>query len=489
MGEVVFQKTCVFFCSKKDTLFRQKEMQPQKVVLARNLILSSSYPPLFLGFGFCITLIGPTLTDMANQVHVTLPDIAFSFTTRGIVSLILSLVMGKVFDVLHKRSFVFSHALLHIATILCAISFGCIPLVTQYWLLVTLVSSCGFITVYNLGISYFMAFWWKQKAIIGMNLSQGFFGMGCAMSPLVLSFLRRSHASYSISYYVAAVVNIAVVTYSIIAVVVASLLHVFVLKEKLIHFSTEEPLAAAATASSSTPKSNGGMSDYLPTKDTLREMGYFAFCGAALFFLMGFEISFSGLFSVYLEMVHSVDKQYISLLYTLYFISSTVSRLLVSVLSRFTSPNIILAISSSGCIITSFIFALWSREMPFAMIWVLTSCLGISFAPLLPTTLSYPASTFINLKITASRTAIVVFGMSLGGALIPLLITNLCSLLGMHHYFYLMAIIFSTVGFVFISLMFISTWHNQNQILATKAVAKQKEVELKEESKQTEEGN
>ncbi|XP_035686634.1 sodium-dependent glucose transporter 1-like [Branchiostoma floridae] len=145
----------------------------------------------FLGLGVCIAMVGPTLLDLAANVHADIAHISYIFTARSVGYLVGSAVGGFLFDMFDQ------HLLLGLSLLLNAIGFAVIPWAKRLSVMGILVSFTGVAMGFlDTGGNVLCLNLWGQRSAPYMQALHFSFGIGAFIAPLLAkNFISLSNST------------------------------------------------------------------------------------------------------------------------------------------------------------------------------------------------------------------------------------------------------------------------------------------------------
>ncbi|XP_019628820.1 PREDICTED: sodium-dependent glucose transporter 1A-like isoform X2 [Branchiostoma belcheri] len=148
----------------------------------------------FLGLGVCIAMVGPTLLDLAANVHADIAHISYIFTARSVGYLVGSAVGGVLFDTFDQ------HLLLGLSLLLNAIGFAVIPWAKRLSIMGVLISFTGVAMGFlDTGGNVLCLNLWGQRSAPYMQALHFSFGMGAFIAPLLAkNFISLSSSNSSV---------------------------------------------------------------------------------------------------------------------------------------------------------------------------------------------------------------------------------------------------------------------------------------------------
>jgi fucose permease len=147
--------------------------------------------------------------------------------------------------------------------------------------------------------------------------------------------------------------------------------------------------------------------------------------GLFLFLYVGAEVGFAGWIYTYTTTLGLSDANTAAYLTSLFWGALTLGRMLTIPIVARLSPESVLISSLAGCLIS--LALILASPSSLAAVFAGTFCLGVSMAPIFPTTLSLAGR---RMRLTGHVTGWFIVGASAGSMLIPLLIGQAFSAIG-----------------------------------------------------------
>ena len=157
-----------------------------------------TYGACFVALGLSMSVVGPTLPALAENVGVSLAQISFIFTASSLGYMLGSSGGGRLFDRFK------GHRIMVTAMVLLVISGALVPVIHSYYALLAVVFlfglGQGLIDVgSNVGVL------WVFKSRVGpyMNGLHFFFGLGAFLSPIIVTnVMRWTHGAITWPFWV-----------------------------------------------------------------------------------------------------------------------------------------------------------------------------------------------------------------------------------------------------------------------------------------------
>ena len=346
--------------------------------------LTAAYFAAFVFLGLTTGSLGPTLPSLAAQTKVGLSAISYVFTARSAGYLFGSVVSGKWFD--RKSGNPIMAAMLFTMSVMMAL----VPVASRLWLLLITMLVLG-AAESGLDVGANTLLGWTHGIGVGpfMNAMHSLFGVGALVAPLIVAQTVSFRLPATHSYLLLALLLIPV---------------------SLVFLRLPSPIPTARIVT-------GGSAAARPQQVFLVGLFFFLYVGA--------EVGFAGWIYTYATTLRLSDASTAAYLTSLFWGALTLGRMLtIPVVARM-SPESVLVISLAGCLIS--LALILARPSSLTAVFAGTFCLGVSMAPIFPTTLSLAGR---RMRLTGHVTGWFIVGASAGSMLIPLLIGQAFSAIG-----------------------------------------------------------
>ena len=334
---------------------------------------------LFMCVGLDMSLIGPTLPNLAAQTGSSVGEIGLVFFLGALGVSIGTLVGGWALGRVPGR-FVLG---------ICEIASGsmllAVPHVGWYGPLLALFVVKG-VTGGVVGTSANTMLQWVhgEKAGPYVNALHFFFGLGAFASPFVLGLLLSAGAQYSVAF------------------TLFGLLDVSVGFAVLLRLTSEHaPLPPAADAHAHGVRGNFVIPIMLAGM-------------AFLFFYVSAEITFAGWIYTYAVTLGLTDAARAAYLTSLFWLAFTIGRLVSIPVAVRVSSAPVLVIAFTGC--AAFLALLIILPRSEAVVWVCAAGVGLAMAPIWPSGYNLPVQ---SIRLTAGVGAVIMMGDSVGAMVLP----------------------------------------------------------------------
>ena len=346
--------------------------------------LTAAYFAAFVLLGLTTGSLGPTLPALADQTGVGLSAISYVFTARSAGYLLGSVLSGKWFD--RNSGNPIMAAMLFTMSVMMAL----VPLAPGLWLLL--------ITMVFLGAA-------ESGLDVGANTL-----LGWAHGTRVGPFMNALHSLFGVGALVAPLIVAQTVSFGLPATRSYLLLALLLIPVALVLVRLPSPTPRARVVAEGQPAAK-------PRQVFL--------IGLFLFLYVGAEVGFAGWIYTYATTLRLSDVKTAAYLTSLFWGALTLGRMLtIPVVARM-SPESVLRSSLVGCLIS--LALILASPSSLTAVFAGTFCLGVSMAPIFPTTLSFAGR---RLTLTGNVTGWFIVGASAGAMLIPLLIGQAFSAIG-----------------------------------------------------------
>jgi FHS family Na+ dependent glucose MFS transporter 1 len=346
--------------------------------------LTAAYFVAFVFLGLTTGLLGPTLPSLADQAQVGLSAISYVFTARSAGYLFGSVLSGKLFD---RRS---GNPIMAAMLFTMSVMMALVPLAPGLWLLLITMLILG-AAESGLDVGANTLLGWAHGTGVGpfMNAMHSLFGVGALIAPLIVA--------QSVSFRLPA-------THSYL------FLALLLMPVSLVFLRLPSPIPTARIVT-------GGHAAAKPEQVFL--------IGLFLFLYVGAEVGFAGWIYTYATTLRLSDANTAAYLTSLFWGALTLGRMLTIPVVACISPESVLMSSLAGCLIS--LALILASPSSLTAVFVGTFCLGVSMAPIFPTTLSLAGC---RMRLTGHVTGWFIVGASAGSMLIPLLIGQALSAIG-----------------------------------------------------------
>jgi FHS family Na+ dependent glucose MFS transporter 1 len=350
------------------------------------LLTTAAYYVAFVGLGFVVASLGPTLTALADQTGVTLSVISSIFVARSTGYLSGSILGGRLYDRWP------GHPVM--ATVLgtMALAMALMPLATWLPLLALLMFLLGVSEgVTDVGGNALLV--WVHRQDIGayMNGLHLFFGVGAFVSPLIVAQAMGWTGGVAWAYWLLALLI------APIALWVARL-------------PSPAPLIDPLS------KANA------PIRWSVAVMvAIFLFC------VVGSEVIIAGWIHTYASTTLAFTPENAAYLNSAFFGAFTLGRIIVLPIANRIRPRTILLVNLLGSVISTGLVLIWPASS--LMLWIGVCGVGLFIAPLFATTLTWAER---RITMTGKVTSVFFIGSSTSAIVFPWLVGQLFERNGAH---------------------------------------------------------
>jgi MFS transporter, FHS family, Na+ dependent glucose transporter 1 len=334
---------------------------------------------LFLCVGLDMSIVGPTLPDLAAQTGVSVGEMGLVFFLGALGVSLGTLLGGWALGRVPGR----------LVLGVCEVASGslllAVPHVGWYGLLLALFVVKG-MTGGVVGTSTNTMLQWVHGGKAGpfVNALHFFFGLGAFVSPFVLGLMLTAGGRYSDAYTLFGLLDV--------SVGLAVLL-------RLTAEHAPPPVAVRSEAA-------GTSRNYL-FAIMLAGMAF-------LFFYVSAEITFGGWLYTYAVTLGLADAALAAYLTSVFWLAFTIGRLVsIPVAVRFASAHILIA-AFVGCAAFLTLLILLPNSQP--VLWICVAGVGFFMAPMWPSGYNL---TVQSIRLTAGVGAVIMMGDSVGAMLLP----------------------------------------------------------------------
>jgi len=410
-------------------------------VLIQKIIQTVTYYFVFACFGIAVSLMGPTLKDLARTSHSSEAELGWLFTCKGIGGVLGGLVGGKMFDWFSARSFRATNYFLAFHVFMMGGMMALMPLIPNLFLLMVVFAvfgaAVGFVTM---GTNILCMWTWGDKVapiILGMSCIAG---VGNFVGPAIVATEMDVKFVYWIGAMISALSGI---------MLILGQTGTFCIKEESDVEKKSDDAEALLTNNSDdlADKSEGEESVPVETKFQLsndwrlncrilyeqsRDFRLAIAVGFALFGSVIFESCFGGLLYSYVaEKRLATTKRENSMMTSMFWMSLTIGRLCASLLSSLKiKPFLILTSNVVLCYTSVGIFLLISNiVLPHrSILWLAIVLMGLGVSSQFPTTFSFPTTSMNNIRVTGFMSSVMVLMSASAEMTVPVLVTHVFGL-------------------------------------------------------------
>jgi MFS family permease len=445
-----------------------------------NFIKTFSYYIVFMMFGFSLSVIGPTLPSIAQNVSIREDKLGLIFTCKGLGGIIGSIFAGGGYDWLASKSNFYAHMLLAFGVFIMSLGYALIPLIKHYMVLLMVYTVFGAgVGLVNMGCNVLCVWTWREAVtpfILGLSCIAGF---GSFLGPIFVT----SGVEFKWLYWITSAM-----------VAGSGLLMIFIqamMRGKLPQDVKIEQAASVGRKNSvHINRRLSGTREKADIRSTLRALTektrstrIALLVGFALFGCVGLESSYTGLIFTYMENKKLLSSpQQGALMMSTFYACMTGSRFIVAFLSAVVRPAVILIINEI-LVYTSICIYLFLPKTP-AMIWAGVCLMSIGISTQFPSAFSFPQTSMKDVQLSATMTSMMMILASAGEMVVPLLVTLLFQRLGPDALFWVL-LVTATIPAVSYAILFIWTYfmtRSTRQIEVDKEVVATQTVLVREET-------
>ncbi len=351
---------------------------------APGLRAAVGYYAAFVVLGLASASLGPVLPRLAEQVAVSLGAISLLFTARSLGYLTGSLGGGRLYDR------VSSHWVMAGGLIALGLALLLFPTAPALWLLVVFSLMLGAGEgIVDVGGNALLV--WVFRGGVGpwMNALHFFFGVGAALSPLLVAQAVRVTGGYGWAFGLMALIAVPVVVWLL--------------------------TQASPTGQRNAEENAGVRTDWV-------------LVGLLVLFLLlyvGAEASYGGWVFTYGTRQGLAAEVGAAYLTSVFWGALTAGRLLAIPLAMRFKPIVMLSASVGGCLASIAAVNLWPGSA--TVLWIGTVGLGLSMAAVFPTAITLAGSL---MNVSGQITGWFLVGASGGAMVVPWLIGQLFERIG-----------------------------------------------------------
>ncbi|KAL0481226.1 sodium-dependent glucose transporter [Acrasis kona] len=392
---------------------------------------------VFMLTGISITILGPTLPQLALNVGEPHDQMGWVLTGKAITSILCNILTGLALDYFKKsseskRMTAYKTLLVTSPFIICG-TMCAIPFVRSLWLIIFInaIAEIG-TSLSGLCVSVLMVWIWKERVNTPIQLLHFAFGVGGVVAPLIVYIAdavvtnikgpgeivqTTPKVVYNKRDHVAA----AYVFSGLFCLTVIPLVFLM-LRPIKINESTVQLEQTTSDEPTHQEQLNLSMLESEKDRASKRRIVVSVLIGLALFNYVGAEIGYGAvIYSYVVEWMGMATQGEGQLLTSVFWGSFTIGRLLAVPLSNVLSPKNMILIDILGGMISVTAILIFNSNM--IALWVFTAAFGISLASQYPTTISLPAS-HMGIEVTGWMTATMVIFAGFGAFVVPLLMTK-----------------------------------------------------------------
>lgn len=358
---------------------------------------TAGYYLLFICLGLNSAIIGPTLPALARQVGAPIGRMGWLFLAGGAGYTLGTALAGRVFDRVR------GHPVLATAQLTAAAMIALFPQIPWFWALLAVLACKGFADGFvNTGVNTLLVWTHGAKVAPYMNALHFCFGVGAFLSPVLVAQVIVFDGGYRWAYRALAVFS-----------VVAGL--------------------AAFRLPGRPRRNDGNGASGGDDRPSIRRHGPLLVVSALfLFFYVGAEVAFGGwiyTYAVGLGLAGAVGAAYLT---SGFWLSFTLGRLASIPTAARLSPRRIVLVALAACVLLVAVAIVRSDST--VVLWAVALGLGFFMAPIWPTGFTLAGQ---SLNLTASLSAVILMGDSIGGMVLPWLVGQAMGVTGPRGLIYL----------------------------------------------------
>ncbi|XP_017544085.1 sodium-dependent glucose transporter 1 [Pygocentrus nattereri] len=412
------KKRVRFARAEEETLFEQRaEPREQQARAAERghgacgrWMVTMTLCGSFLGLGMSISVLGPTLEDLAKNVNKNMSNISYVFAGRATGYIGGSLVGGVLFDFLNP------HLLLGFAMLLTSFGMCAIPFCKKALILTLLVSSVGVsMGILDTGGNVLILNTWGDQAGPHLQALHFTFAAGAFVSPIIAKLLF-GHDDRNTSVTTDANANNSKTGASILTffqskgTILMSMwayivIGAFILLVSFLFFV----MYSRSSASSNQASSSSGKQ--LVAK---HHTALIVLLSIFFFWYVGAEVAYGSFIFNYAKDYVGMEQPHAAGLNALFWGSFAAFRGLAIVFATCMYPGTMILLSLIGCTLSSVLLILYSRHT--VALWSCTALYGASMATTFPSGISWVEQ---YTEVTGKSAAAFVVGAALGEMVLP----------------------------------------------------------------------
>ncbi|XP_027030956.1 sodium-dependent glucose transporter 1 [Tachysurus fulvidraco] len=367
----------------------------------------------FLGLGMCISVLGPTLEDLATNVNKNISNISYVFAGRASGYIAGSLLGGILFDLINP------HLLLGFAMLMTAFGMFATPFCKKALILVALVSSVGVsMGILDTGGNVLILNTWGDQAGPHMQALHFSFALGAFVSPIIAKLVfghesgisdgnvSKTPASNATTSSLAFFQGKSPFLTSMWAYVVIGAFILFVSFLFFILYSRHSTSSLKASSSSGKPPFFARYHNAL-----------IVLLALFFFFYVGAEVAYGSFIFTYAKEHAGMEEPQAAELNSLFWGSFAACRGAAIFFATCLYPGTLILLCLLGSVTASLALVLFSQHH--VMLWISTSIYGASMAATFPTGISWVEQ---YTTVTGKSAAVFVIGAALGEMVLPALV-------------------------------------------------------------------
>ncbi|XP_076129266.1 sodium-dependent glucose transporter 1 isoform X1 [Alosa pseudoharengus] len=363
----------------------------------------------FLGLGMCISVLGPTLGDLANNVNKNISNISYIFVGRSVGYIGGSLLGGILFDCMNP------HLLLGFSMLVTAFGMIAIPFCKKALFLTALMScvgiSMGFL---DTGGNVLILNIWGSQAGPHMQALHFSFAAGAFVSPIIAKLVFGKDHAKAANDTVEASSPLA----DRVAQTLSSTLHIsqgpmyayFVIGALILLIS----LAFFILYSCGTPSRDRSRSESGAPLVAKQHTALVCLLAIFFFWYVGAEVAYGSFIFTYAKDYARMNQAEAAGLNSLFWGTFAATRGLAIFFAACMYPGTMILLNLVGCTLSSLLLTLFNTSS--LALWSCTALYGASMATTFPSGLSWLEQ---YTAVTGRTAAVFVVGAGLGEMVLP----------------------------------------------------------------------
>jgi MFS family permease len=431
----------------------------------QNVIQTFGLFIVFLCFGIAVSLLGPTLKDLARTSHTPEENTGWLFTGKGIGGVVGSLVGGKLYDLFAARSMKTAFFFLAFNVFVMSSTMLLMPIMPSLILLLSVFVVFGMsVSLVNMGTNILLMWTWGSEVTPLILAMSCIAGIGNFIGPAIVS----TSLDVVFVYWTGA----AVVVTSAIVLLIIQVISSFIsrreqkLQQQQQEIEKSDDYIQETTETLRLRFDNDWRLNAQILINKSRNLRVSIVVGLALFGSVVFESCYGGLGFSYLEITRlAKSKRENSLMSSTFWISLMVGRLCASLLSSLKiKPFLILSTNVVFCYLSVSIFLLISNiALPnIAILWLAIILMGMGVSSQFPTAMSFPTTSMSNIRVSGVMSSLMILMSSSAEMILPLMVTQV---FGIHNLFW---VLLAGCGLSTLAYSILFTWAASIQIYSLK---------------------
>ncbi|KAI5094496.1 sodium-dependent glucose transporter 1 [Silurus meridionalis] len=364
----------------------------------------------FLGLGMCISVLGPTLEDLAANVNKNISNISYIFAGRACGYIGGSLLGGILFDLINP------HLLLGFAMLMTSFGMFATPFCKKAVILAVLVSSVGVsMGILDTGGNVLILNTWGDQAGPHMQALHFSFALGAFVSPIIAKLLFGHESSFSdrsASQTTASnITSVALPFFHGRSAVMTSMwayvvIGAFILFVSLLFFILYSRSSTSSNKAASTPGN--------PPFFAKHHTALIILLALFFFFYVGAEVAYGSFIFTYAKEYVGWEEPRAAELNSLFWGSFAACRGAAIFFATCFYPGTLIILSLLGSVVASLCLVLLNHHP--VMMWFSTAIYGASMAATFPSGISWVEQ---YTTVSSKSAAAFVIGAALGEMVLP----------------------------------------------------------------------